>query len=170
MINFKKGHLVALVAFTTLFSCEKDDICDGQAATPNVRIEFYDSANSANLKAFYKIECFVLPDNPNEPIRILEFFNRSEIQLPLNINSNQTVWNIELTQIINNDTIKNVDQLLFNYNPKIEYVSKACGYKTIFNDVNTSLNGNGIGFWITNFTPLTNNIINEENPHAKIYY
>jgi len=170
MINFKKTYLFAFVGIASFFSCEKDDICDGQVATPNVRIEFYDRANSANLKPFYKIECFVIPEIPTDTIKVIEFFNKSEIQLPLNIASNQTIWNLKLTQIVNNDTISEVDQLRFNYTPKAEYVSKACGYKSVFTDLTTSLNQGASGNWITNFSPLTNNIINEENPHAKIYY
>lgn len=170
MINFKKTYLIAFVGIASFFSCEKDDICDGQTATPNVRIEFYDKANSTVLKPFFKIECFVTPEIGNDTIKVIEYFNKTEIQLPLNISASQTVWNLRLFEIVNNDTIEKIDQLTFNYSPKTEYVSKACGYKTIFDNVSTSINNNGVGYWITNFTPLTNNINNEENSHAKIYY
>lgn len=170
MMYLKKRYWIAFAVFASLFSCEKDDICEGEAATPNVRIEFYDKANSTVLKPFFKIECYVSPEIGNDTIKVIEYFNKSEIQLPLNISSNQTVWNLRLFEIINNDTIEKIDQLTLNYSPKTEYVSKACGYKTVFDNVSTTINNNGVGTWITNFTPLTNNITNEENPHAKIYY
>ncbi|WP_177764148.1 DUF6452 family protein [Flavobacterium sp. I3-2] len=170
MINLKKTYLIAFVGIASFFSCEKDDICDGQAVTPNVRIELYDKANSTVLKPFFKIECFVSPEIENDSIKVIEYFNKSEIQLPLNIASNKTIWNLKLFEIVNNDTIIKTNQLTFNYTPKTEYVSKACGYKTVFENVSTTVNNNEVDYWITNYTPLTNNITNEENPHAKIYY
>lgn len=170
MGNFKNRYLFAFIAITSLVACEKDDICEGEAATPNMRIEFYDKANSTVLKSFFKVRCFAVPETPSDSIKYIEYMNRSEIQLPLNITSNQTVWNITLFQIVNNDTIQKTDQITFTYNPKIEYVSKACGYKTIFENVTANLNENNPGNWITNFTLLTNNIINQETPDAKIYY
>jgi len=170
MINLKKTYLIAFVGIATLFSCEKEDFCDGQVATPNMRIKFLDRANAENPKPIFRLACYAQPQTPVDSVKVILFSNTSEIQLPLNINSSQTIWNLELTQIINNDTIIQTDQLIFNYTPNPEYVSKACGYKTIFSNLTSSLNTNGTGIWITDYTPLTNNIINEENHHAEIYY
>lgn len=170
MINLKKGYILGFFAIASFWACEKDDICEGGAATPNMRIEFYDKANSTNLKPFYKLQCYAVPEVPTDSIKIIEYYGKAEIELPLNITTNQTVWNVTLFEIINNDTIQKSDLLTFNYNPKIEYVSKACGYKTIFENVTASLNTNNPGNWITNFTLLNNNIINQETPDAKIYY
>lgn len=168
-MHFRKKLFLITLSIFSLSSCEKDDICDGVTATPNAIIEFYDRANSTALKPFYKLRCFVTPETGNQ-IKYIEYRNTSKIEIPLNINENQTIWNLELTEIVNNDTLIQVDQVYFNYQPKTEYVSKACGYKSIFIDISTSLNNNGNGNWITNFTPLSNQIINEEQPYAKIYY
>lgn len=170
MVNFIKRYFLVILILIGFSSCEKDDICEGFIATPNVRIEFYNKSNSTVLKPFYKIECYVEPQFATDSLKVIEFYNKSEIQLPLKISENQTVWHLKVTEIINNDTIQKTDRLIFDYDPQAEYVSKACGYKTVFNNLSTSLNNNGIGLWITNYTPLTNNIINEENSHAKIYY
>lgn len=170
MMNLKKSYTIGLLAIASLFACEKDDICEGEAATPNMRIEFYDKANSTVLKPFYKLHCYAVPQTPTDSVKIIEFTYKSEIQLPLDITSNQTIWNVTLFEIVNNDTIQKTDQLTFTYNPKIEYVSKACGYKTVFENVTANLNANNPENWITNFTLLNNNIINQETPDAKIYY
>lgn len=170
MLSFRKSFLFSILSASLFFSCEKDDICDGQVATPKVVIELYDKSNSANLKPGYKIECYVIPEFATDSIKSLVFQNTAKIQLPLDFNKAETIWNIKLTQIINNDTIESIDQLKFNYQPKAEYVSKACGYKSVYLNINTVINENTSGNWITNYTPLIKDIINEEKTHAKIYY
>jgi len=169
MKYFRKCCLFAFLGVLTLLACEKEDICDGEVATPNVKIAFFDRANSEILKPFYRMKCYVKPENSKDTLFLI-FSNVSEIKLPLNINKEQTIWNLQLTQITNNDTLVSTEQMIFNYIPKAEYVSKACGYKTVFNQFSISLNNNQTNGWITNLTPLSNNIINEQNPHAKIYY
>lgn len=170
MLNFRKGFLLSTIGASLFFSCEKDDLCDGQTATPKVRIELYDKSNSTTLKPAYKVECYVIPEIASDSIKSLVFDNKSEIQLPLDINKLETVWNLRFTEIINNDTLTKTDQVKFVYNPKAEYVSKACGYKSVYFNVVVNREENPSGNWIVNYTQLVKDVINEEKIHAKIYY
>lgn len=163
----KKIWGVAIVAFT-LLSCEKDDICAGEeSVTPNVVINLFDRLDTEALKPAAKIAIIA-----NGFTDTLFFTNQSKIDLPLQINTNETIWNVVLyLPTVNNDTLFKKDQLKFTYTPEALYVSKACGYKTIFHDFNAVKIANTTGDeWIQSIYKLTNEISNNENTHIQLYY
>ena len=65
--------------------------------------------------------------------------------------------------IVNNST----NQLTITYTTEDVYVSRSCGFKTIFNTVTiTASNG-----WVQSFTPSTLTTINNETKaHVKIFH
>lgn len=163
-----KKIAIAVLFLVALTACEKDDICaGGESVTPNVIINLYDKIESENLKSAPKVSIFVEGFNDT-----IVFKNTSKIELPLQINTNETIWNIRLYELnASNDTIIKNDQLRFTYNPEALYVSKACGYKTIFHNFNTTKLPNTTGDnWIQNIYKVTNEISNTENAHLQIYY
>ncbi len=163
----KKIWFAGLLALG-LSSCEKDDICaGGESVTPNVVINLHDRLNTEALKPAVKIA--IIANGFNDT---LFFRNRSKIELPLQINTNETVWDLVLyIPTVNNDTLFRKDQLKFTYTPEALYVSKACGYKTIFHDFNavktTSVSATT---WIQSIYKLTNEISNNDNAHIQLYY
>lgn len=163
----KKIWLGSLVLFC-LSACEKDDICDGgESVTPNVIINMYDRLNSETLKPAIKIGIIA------EGFKDTLFFkNRSKIELPLQINTSETTWKVILYELnAVNDTIKKNEELKFNYTPEALYVSKACGYKTIFHDFNTTkLPNTSNDAWIQSIYKLTTEITNQDNAHIQLFY
>lgn len=148
--------------------CEKDDICFGsESETPNVVIKLYDRLESEVPKRAVKIAAIATGFNDT-----LFFDNAIEIQLPLQINTNETSWKLRLYELTpTNDTIHKMDELRFTYTTEAMYVSKACGYKTIFHNFNTVKIPNTSGnAWIQSFYKVTNEITTTNDAHIQLYY
>lgn len=173
---------IALVTFI-FWSCEKDDICsEATATTPHLIIRFYDINNQDNTKQVRQLEIKGLDDNeiPVEGNPILARTNTDSILLPLRFQEEGviTTTRFELKKDAdfgdnenpNNDF--NIDILEVRYTPEFIYVSRACGYKSIF-DIGTT---GGISRdmddsnWITNFEILNETIDNENAAQIIIYH
>lgn len=177
----KKLFALFLIAIS-LSGCEKDDICT-EETTPRLIIEFYDSANPTNLKDVLDLK--VIADGASDymvfnsalldtdPERYL--FNGNKLELPLRITETTTTYHLILNST--STTLANEDILQFTYTPQNVFVSRACGYKTIF-DLSTT-NGAVVsdtapadGLWIQplNINVITTNIETENETHIKIYF
>ncbi len=176
----KKIFLVLLVAFS-FSSCEKDDICDAATSTtPRLVIEFYDSLiatptlkNLTNLKAVASGMSdgvvFNTTLSVTNPLRYIT--NTSKIYLPLDPSESTTTYTLT-----NNfgDVTANADVLTFHYTAKDVYVSRACGYKYLFNITNNNTNDNilapSIDNWIKNIIIVKPNLETENEVHIKIFF
>ena len=165
----KKILLVLLVFSVTLSSCEKDDICDATTATtPKLIIEFYDILHPTVLKNVTNLAVKEVGST-----NVLVFTDKSKIQLPLKTNEDITKYSLILNST--DVTIDNEDFLQFNYTHQNIFVSRACGYKTIFTlDPTTPYikteTSTPDGYWIQNITVATSNITTENETHIKIYF
>jgi hypothetical protein len=165
----KKIFLILLVLSVTFSSCEKDDICDAATeTTPKLIIEFYDILNPTVLK---KVTNLAVKEVGSTSV--LSFNSESEIQLPLKTNEDITKYSLILNST--DVTIDNEDFLQFNYTRQNIFVSRACGYKTIFTlDPTTAYikteTSTPDGYWIRNITVETSNITTENETHIKIYF
>ena len=165
----KKILLVLFVFSVTLSSCEKDDICDATTATtPKVIIEFYDILHPTVLKNVTNLAVKEVGST-----NVLPFTDKSKIELPLKTNEDLTKYSLILNST---DVITaNEDFLQFNYTRQNIFVSRACGYKTIFTlDPTTPYikteTSTPDGYWIQNITVETSNITTENETHIKIYF
>lgn len=133
-----------ILAFLLIFgfassSCEPDDICDpATPTTPRMLIEFYDikspskKKNANNLKVIGegKEEGVIL--NPTATGDARYVTNANSILLPLNTEADVVKY-----QFINffgnqNELLTNTDNIEFRYSRENFYVSRACGFKTVF--------------------------------------
>lgn len=168
---FKSGIRVSILLASALAfqSCEKDDLCGGlNVKTPLVNIEFYNKDNISQQKAPEELVCYAV-GHENEK---KNFILQSKISLPLQLSGTRTQWVLEYRTIVNNDTIIRKDTLNLSYETQSEYISKACGYRSIFNNVTTSINNNTSnqpGEWIVSLESM-NQIINENDIHVKILF
>ena len=66
------------------------------------------------------------------------FNNVSKIEVPLRTTADVTTLNFIQNGSDTNTTNDNVDEITFNYQRVDEYISRACGFKTLFylNDTN----------------------------------
>jgi len=178
----KKIYTSLLIVLLILSGCEKDDICADET-TPRLIIEFYDLSNPANLKNVLnlKVKAEGATDyiifNKSLPIDDEDryLFSGNKLELPLKINDSITKYRL----ILNSTSTANANEdcLQFNYTPQNIFVSRACGFKTIFT-LNPAPNGvirtdseTPDGYWINeDITILTTNITTENETHIKILF
>ena len=163
-----KKILLLFLIVVSFSGCEKDDICTDDT-TPRLILEFYDISNPSVLKPVVNV--LVTAEGQTA---LGTFNNVSKIELPLDITQDTTKYSL----ILNSTSLTgaNEDFLQFNYSRQNVFVSRACGYKTIF-ELNAIPNGviktdasTPDGFWIQDINILTTNIENENETHIKIYF
>ena len=159
-----------LVLLLSVFfsSCEKDDICDTNTpTTPKIVIEFYDVANPTTLKNVTNLGV-IAPGFTSG----FGFTATSKIKVPLKTFEDSSVLYFIQNGSIDPTTDDNLDEITFNYNRKTVFVSRACGYKTLFtlnstNPITVTPDSNN---WIQNVIVSQPNIENEDETHIKIYF
>lgn len=167
----KKTIYITITLFSAvlLWNCEKDDICNGTPTTPQLIIEFYDVTNPSAKKTIASLE--IVEENRTDT---LLFQGKNAIKLPLRTNAEKTSFLLTFNFLNPNGVILNsdIDKLEFNYTTEDFYVSRACGYKTLF----TLNSSNGVidtsydnTSWIQDIQVLQTNIINENETHIKIF-
>ncbi len=169
---------LSLLLALSFWNCEKDDICaDGNANTPRVIIEFYDVANPTVLKNVTNLrveesgtdEGVVFNSTLAADNAARYLSNGNKIEIPLK--TFDTTSGFEF--IFNyGDASENTDAITFNYATSNVYISRACGYKTIFQlDPTTPIVlSPDSANWIQNIVVSQPNIENENEVHVKIYF
>lgn len=162
--------LVFLVA--AIFSgCEKDDICsENTPTTPRLIIDFYDLTNPTLTKNVTNLG--ILGEGLNT---VILFNGVSKIQIPLDISKDISKYQFILNYENSNPAFINSDQLQFDYSRNNVYVSRACGYKTLFmldttNPFTQTDSASLDGLWMKNITVLQSNISNENETHLSISF
>lgn len=173
-----RSLILIIIIIICYFSCERDDICpESTATTPRLIIDLYDNDNPDDQEYVYDLvvigidEEFNLPD-PLDAYNeyILSDYNFSDVNsivLPLKTDENTTQYTLISEATINDngtdddltdDYIEgNYDTITINYSREEVYVSKACGYKTIFTNVTLNLDSSDIDPWILSRQPVNNN-------------
>lgn len=165
----------------SLLGCEKDDICDENTpTTPRLIIEFYDfNASTETLKNVTKLkvksddvaEGVIFNESLTTPDRYLS--NSSKIFLPLKTTEDKTKYNFIFNFGVAGS--ENTDILEFNYTRNEVYVSRACGFKTLFtlkqtNPIVTAEPFSSPSSWIKNIVIVKPNLENENEVHVKIFF
>lgn len=164
----KHLYLLLLIAFT-FSGCEKDDICSDDT-TPKLVIEFFDITNPSNPKNVVNLKV----KEVGQADTYFTFLSENTISIPLRITATATKYSFILNSA--DTTNANEDFLEFNYTTQNVYVSRACGYKTIF-ELNNDTSGviktdaeTPDGLWMQNVVKITNSITTENETHLKIYF
>jgi len=180
--------IILILSFCGFSSCEKDDICaEGTSTTPRLVIEFYNSRVRDTLKSVTNLKVIgegmangvVFNESVTTDAQYLS--NGNKIYLPLKLDAETVTYSFILNFGNTDSTLVFTDKLQFNYMHKNIYVSRACGYKMLF-DLN---NGNGTlpnplvlndnpatntGNWISDIEVVKYNLENEDETHLKIYF
>ncbi|WP_369049247.1 DUF6452 family protein [Tenacibaculum sp. UWU-22] len=152
--------LLLLVCFN--WGCDIDDICT-EPITPKLILRFYDATDTSVVKKAERLSVIAASKTDS----LFTSQSTDSIALPLNTNTTQTVYKLKTNTVSGNIADNKINTLTITYQTKDIYVSRSCGYKTIFNNVTiTSDNG-----WFTSFTPNTLTTINNETAaHVKVYH
>ena len=156
---------LSLLLAVSFWNCEKDDICaEGTPVTPRVIIEFFDATNPTIPKNITDLG--VIANGFTEGFA---FDGTSKIEISLRTNVDSTELDFILNGTDNDPANDETVTLTFNYERSNVFISRACGYKTIFNLTNV-LPSDFTGTWISSLTIEQPNIINENETHIKIYF
>jgi hypothetical protein len=163
-------------------SCEPDDICDPNTpTTPRMLIQFFDISNPSlqknvtNLKVIgeEQSEGVVLtPDGLNEAKYVT---NGNSILLPLDTAADLVKYQFILNYGNKNPLLINTDNLEFKYTRESIYVSRACGFKNIFdldptNPFTLTDTTPADELWIQYIIVAQNNITYENETIIKIFF
>ncbi len=148
-----------------LMSCQRNDICIQELpSTPKMHLKFFDAANPEIPKS---ISGFNVKALEKDSLYFKNSVNDTTALLPLRTDRDFTQYAFILQ--IDSSTVF-VDTLNFQYTREKVYVSRACGYKVNFYQLNAE-NLPGVAHWIEQIViPEPKQIINEKQPHVYIYF
>lgn len=182
----KKLKFILLSLLVVLISCERDDICaESTPTTPRLLVEFYDATEQNELKSVTRLTVYGegLADNPideNTEGTLIFNTNSRTIELPLFIGADgetttsrfilEKDTNLRLNDNANNDS--NIDIIEIEYTTEFKYVSRACGYKSVFNliDVEVNPDGDDDDLWIESEEIIEILVENENTVHVHIFH
>ena len=156
----KKYYLFLSLIALLISSCEKDDFCI-EPITPNMIIRFYNATNISETKTVTDLTV-----NPNDLDSIYTNVSIDSIVIPLDVTSNQIIYNFS--------SGTNVDILTIDYEIEEVFVSRSCGFKAIFNNV--TVTSDVSNDWIIGLTETLENTItiptieNESAAHLQIFH
>ena len=154
---------ILLWSFVFFASCEKDDICI-EETTPHLIIRFYDKTNPSQPKNVEKL-LVAVKNSSNEAIEIGSITAVTDsIVLPLNVDINFTKISLSRNTT---PTTGEIDDFVLNYNRNEVFVSRSCGYKVLFDEIEpTTLTTT----WIDNISINNSTIENETAAHLSIFH
>ncbi|WP_298344120.1 DUF6452 family protein [uncultured Algibacter sp.] len=185
MKYFKVLIIPTLLIAALSISCERDDICPASTSTtPRLLINLLDASNQDNTKNVFDLVVVGIDEDGTPlttPLPDYIFADTDELILPLKTTDNTTEY-ILIQGASNNDNGTpddtsddiidgNYDRIIINYTREQVFVSRACGFKTIFRNVTLTIEDvNNDGRWMLSRTPLTDNqsIENETAAHFSI--
>jgi hypothetical protein len=151
----KKYFTLIVLSLTLVLSCEKDDICL-ENTTPNLILKFYDFEKDTIVKKVL-IDSIKAIDNA-----IIEGYTKKtldSILIPLDLNEFKTVYKIS--------SGGKSDTIYFSYGRNDVFVSRSCGYKTIFENLKIDSFTNN---WIKSYNINNTTINNDTTAHINIYH
>ena len=178
----KKIIAIFLIVTFASSSCEKDDICDANTpTTPRLVIDFYNVSNASVKKNVTNLK--VIGDgmkdgivfNPGSTGEAQYLANGSTISIPLKADANVTKYRFILNFGNANPTLIDTDEVTFNYTRNDVFVSRACGFKTLFTFVpNNPIFHTAVpatkSKWMQFINIEKSNIVNENETHIKVFF
>lgn len=155
-IVFRNFIIILSLLLIGITACRKDDVCTDDG-TPDLKIKFFDAGNHATEKSIDTLYIIALPGQDTLVSGETEV---SGLSIPLNVNADISEF-IFATQH-NNDT------LIFHYTRETVFVSKACGYKMIFHQLNVDLQPDSDN-WIKQIDIINHDVVSDTT-HLKIYH
>lgn len=174
--------LIFLLFLTANYSCEKDDLCpESTPTTPKLIIDLNDNIDPDEPKNVFDLRIQgVGNDNVLPGYNIISA--TKQIILPLRTDANTTSYKLHIDYALNDngtpedtsdDFVEgNEDIIQITYTTEEIYVSRACGYKTVFRNVTLLLDPNDNDRWIINKESLIENqsVEDETTTHFILYH
>lgn len=158
MKNVRLFYGIILSLFIVIWACEEDDICL-EGGTPRLHIQFKVLATDEP----FDIDTLIVQrlNENNEFEFVLNAAKVDSVLLPMRLDVDQTKF------VFAYQTVNPIfDTLTLNYNLKSVFISKACGFKENYENIQVENTENEI----KRIDIEQNNITNEKNPHLSIFY
>lgn len=168
MRKFLKPVLLCILSIF-LMSCERDEICL-EDITPKLVIRFYNANIPEEVKSVLNLKVEIEGIDGEYTNETITVFTDS-IAIPLVVTESKTRFILTLPGDESEGTEDNIDTISLVYTQQDVFISRACGYKTIFNNVKGSLvtdDDNWIKAIEAQVDPLQ--IIDENAAHVQIYH
>ncbi len=149
----RKYLILLFILSFTLVNCEKDDICI-ETTTPKLIVVFYNNEIPDAKKVVASLTVSV--DGKGN---VYDNKSLDSIAIPLDLTQNSTLYKFKSGAI--------TDSILFTYNRKDVFVSRSCGYKTIFENLQIESRSSN---WIKNDIIKNTTIDNETAAHLTIFH
>lgn len=163
----KRTFFILLSLLWLLSGCQHNDICtDKKPTTPRMVIKFYNIDRPDRTKAVTDfnfravgMENWYFSNNRNDTL----------VRIPLDAGTDLSKF--EFTIHKGNPEKENSDQIQFTYSANEIYVSRACGFRNEYVDLDYGLADEGEANWIKAVEiPHNNEITDEETTHLYIYH
>ncbi len=170
MKSLKFWPQIILATLLLISGCTRDDICDpNEATTPLLIITFKNSLNREESKTVTGLS--IIGDYTPETI-IESGITTDSIAIPMRTGANDTQYQFILAETDTSAEI--IDVYLAEYTREDTYINRACGFKTIFNDLAFSENvidsDNDNASWIVDVEINQTNVTDENQSHITIYH
>lgn len=173
MKRLKKIHFftILVTCIFLLIGCERDDICaESTPTTPKAIITFFDVANPQTPKSVTNLR--IIGEGEPEPLSTVNIITSDSIAIPLRTNAMETRYifykNYE-EDADGNITGGNPDTVIITYATEQIYVSRACGFKTVFKNYLVEAEDDGDNWILTSLRAEDiTNIENENQAHINI--
>lgn len=161
--------LIIILLLIVIPGCESDEICL-EDITPKLVIRFYNNDIQSEVKSVLRLKVQIDGidgEYTNETISLLT----DSIAIPLLVSENETRFILTLLGDESSGTEDNIDTISVVYDQQDLFVSRSCGYKTVFNNADTSIT-NDDDNWIKSLEAQNDplEIIDENKAHVKIYH
>ena len=174
----KKFSLLIILIILTGIGCERDDICaETTPTTPHLIIRFYDVNEQENTKQVRLLTVNGIDPEGNVLENIITNTSTDSIVLPLRFQQEGIVTasrfalkrDSDFDTDSNDSTVSNTDIIVVSYTPEFIYVSRACGYKSVFNSTQNTLILDSDN-WIFGYEISNPTVDNENAAHIILYH
>ena len=153
---------IVLSVSTLFYNCEKDDIClDSEPKTSRLIIRFKDALDNTQFKSVATLAVQGIGNSA-----VLNFGTTDSIAIPLNAATDLSQFKFFKNY---NETTQNSDQCDFSYTRTDEFVSRACGYRTVFENLSPSI-VTDTDNWILSYEIVHTTLNNEDEKHLILYH
>ncbi len=170
-MKIKNIYIILVSVFMTFFACEKDNICI-EDTTPYLIIRFYDDDSPQFTKDVVniKVELEGIEGFYEGGTTITQLTD--SIAIPIKVTEDLTKFKLTVSKFDEDENlVENQDSFELYYDREDIYVSRSCGYKTVYKDASINLeddDDNWIKIIETTENPL--NITDQTSAHVKIYH
>lgn len=189
----KISFLIILLITVGYYSCERDDLCpDSTQTTAKLILEAFDLSNQEDNKNIFDLRILGVGKEDDDVLVVKLAGSTTEIvydgsrdvdvvYLPLRTDADETQFKLRQDYAINDngtpedtsdDIIEgNEDIITISYDREELFVSRACGFRTVFKNVTVRIEDDG-DTWVKLIQSVNDNqsVEDEANTHFNLFH